>query len=194
MGSAARRGVRATRGRRSSPAGQTLVEFALVLLVFMLVTLGLLDGMRVIFYYSQIQEAARAGARWATVQVGRDVNGSPQWGTFNDPGNAPGVYTACHSAGCTYTPFGGTAASTGALSNTVVNAIGHTTTAVDLSQATINITTTIPATATEVLQVDSQLTNVPVTVTVQYPFTPILGMVFGGVTINLKGSSTMLHE
>lgn len=170
------------------------MEFALVLLVFMLVTLGLLDGMRVIFYYSQIQEAARAGARWATVQVGRDVNGSPQWGTFNDPGNAPGVYTACHSTGCTYTPVGGTAASTGALSNTVVNAVGHTTTAVDLSQATINITTTIPATATELLQVDSQLTNVPVTVTVQYPFTPILGMVFGGITIDLKGSSTMLHE
>src|SRR6266566_2595972 len=53
--------------------GQTLVEFAMVLTVFMLVTVGLLDGMRVIFYYSQVQEAAREGARWGAVQVARAV-------------------------------------------------------------------------------------------------------------------------
>jgi hypothetical protein len=38
------------------------------------------------------------------------------------------------------------------------------------------------------------LTNERVTVTVQYPFKPILGMVFGGATIRLQGSSSMLHE
>jgi hypothetical protein len=83
---------------------------------------------------------------------------------------------------------------TPAITNSIVGAATLATTAVNLSQATVTISTTIPPTATEPLQTSNLLTNVPVTVTVQYPFKPILGMVFGGVTINLKGTSVMLHE
>src|SRR5207248_6021829 len=86
-------------GRRPSAGetgarGQTLVEVAMVLTVFMLVTVGLIDGLRVIFYYSQIQEAAREGARWGSVQVARatDSAGTTPWGTFNVAGNANGTY------------------------------------------------------------------------------------------------------
>jgi hypothetical protein len=184
------------RGGHSAAGGQTLVEFALVLLVFMLVTVGLLDGLRVIFYYSQSQEAAREGARWGAVQVARAApDGTTPWGTFNTPGNAAGTYTACHRvSGCTYTAPGGSASSIAFPSNTVINAVTVATTAVDLRQATISISTTIPATATEVMPTDALLTNQRVTVTVHYPFKPILGMVFGGVTIPLQGSSSMLHE
>src|SRR5437763_15649624 len=92
-------------GRMAAPcasaAGQTLVEFALVLVVFMLVTVGLLDGMRVIFYYSQIQEAARLGARWGAVQVARaDPADSTQGvgGTFDNQGNKPGAYSDAYSS------------------------------------------------------------------------------------------------
>src|SRR5919199_2379287 len=97
----------------ASAKGQTLVEFALVLVVFMLVTVGMLDGMRVIFYYSQIQEAARLGARWGAVQVARAAPGDTTGtqgvgGTFYTPGdpaspfpgNTPGTYcdpTPCSS-------------------------------------------------------------------------------------------------
>lgn len=44
------------------------------------------------------------------------------------------------------------------------------------------------------LQDDNHIADQPVVVAVTYPFKPILGMVFGGITITLKGTSTMLHE
>jgi len=188
--------------------GQSLVEFALILPVFVLLTVGMLDGTRVIFYYSQIQEAARAGARWGSVQVARALplaapSGAPQtpWGTFATPGNAPGVYcdggpdTPCPT-GTTPSPLVADASivgATGGVTPTIVGAATHATT-VNLAQATITISTTIPSTATETLQTDGDLTNVPVRVVVTYPFKPLLGLVFGGVTIHLTGTSTMLHE
>jgi hypothetical protein len=184
------------RGGLRSQRGQTLVEFALVLMVFMLVTVGLIDGLRVIFYYSQIQEAAREGARWGAVQVARVVpGGTTPGGTFNTPGNAAGTYTTCDRvSACTYTAPGGSGSSIAFPSNSIINAVNLGTTAVDLRQATISISTTIPAMATEVTPTDALLTNQRVTVTVQYPFKPILGIVFGGVTIPLQGTSSMLHE
>jgi hypothetical protein len=181
---------------RHAAAGQTLVELALTLPLFALLTLGLLDGVRVIFYYSQIQEAAREGARWGAVQVARVApDGSIPGGTFNTPGNAAGTYTSCDRvSACTYTPPGGSAASIAFPSKTIINAVNLGTTAVDLRQATISISSTIPTTATEATPTNWLLTNQHVTVTVQYPFKPILGMVFGGVTIPLQGASSMLHE
>jgi hypothetical protein len=68
------------------------------------------------------------------------------------------------------------------------------TTAVNPSQVTISISTTAGLTQTvEVNDIDTDsFTNKPVTVTVTYPFTPILSMGLGAVT--LRGSSTVLHE
>ena len=63
--------------------------------------------------------------------------------------------------------------------------------AVDPSQVTISISTTAAITV-ETQDIDTMFTNQPVTVTVTYPFTPILSMGLGSVT--LRGSSTMLHE
>ena len=80
------------------------------------------------------------------------------------------------------------------MTDTILGATARPMTAANLSQATVTINTPISSTATEALQTDDQLTNNPVTVTVTYPFKPILGLVFGGVTITLKGSSAMLHE
>ncbi len=177
--------------RHASESGQTLVEFALVLVVFLMMTLGLLDGLRVIFYYSQIQEAARTGARWAAVQVAREVNGVTLWGTFGDQGNAANTYC---DAGCGANTITGHLKLADGVTDTILGATARPMTAANLSQATVTISTPISSTATEALQTDDQLTNNPVTVTVTYPFKPILGLVFGGVTITLKGSSAMLHE
>jgi hypothetical protein len=189
-------------GARRAPRGRTLVEFALVLTVFMVVTVGLIDGLRVIFYYSQVQEAAREGARWGSVQVARAVNGDPAqipWGTFAFRGNTPGTYcepTPCASGSGPFYSLTSyrTITATPAVTASIVGAASLASTAEDLKQATITISTTIPQTATEPIQTSNLLTNAPVTVTVQYPFKPILGMVFGGVTIKLKGTSVMLHE
>lgn len=175
----------------TAQSGQTLVEFALVLTVFMIMVVGLLDGMRVIFYYSQVQEAAREGARWASIQVARQVNGGTPWGTFGDTGNAPGSY--CQS-GCDFPLLSARTLNSAGITNTVVGAATVAATADDLRQSTITISTTIPTTATEALQTDDLLTNNPITITVTYPFKPIVGMAFGGITFNLRGSSVMLHE
>ena len=171
-----------------------MVEFALVLSVFMLLVVGLFDGLRLAFYYSEVQEAARAGARWGAVEVTRD--GPATWGDFTTPGNAP----VLNHPGNTELTFSGS----GAITPTIVGAVARKMAAADIRQATVSISTTIPISSStaggplqpteEISETSSLITNQPVTVTVQYPFKPILGLAFGGVTINLKGSSTTLHS
>jgi Flp pilus assembly protein TadG len=57
-----------TPGRR----GQAMVEFAIVLPIFILLLVGIIDGGRVIFANNQLAEIAREGARYGSVQ-GRSV-------------------------------------------------------------------------------------------------------------------------
>lgn len=47
--------------------GATVVEFALVLLIFLMFLLGILDFSRMLFTWNAANEAARAGARFAVV-------------------------------------------------------------------------------------------------------------------------------
>lgn len=56
------------RRRRRNPdrsRGQTLVEFALILPIFLLLTLGVVDGARIFSAYIAITNAAREGALYA---------------------------------------------------------------------------------------------------------------------------------
>lgn len=55
--------------RRSSGTGQTLVEFALVLPVFLLLLFGLLDVGRYVYMNSILSQAAREGARLAAAEA-----------------------------------------------------------------------------------------------------------------------------
>lgn len=48
-------------------SGATTVEFALVLLVFLMFTLGIVDFSRMLFTWNAATEATRAGARFAVV-------------------------------------------------------------------------------------------------------------------------------
>ena len=57
-----------TRLRRRNPErsrGQTLVEFALIMPVFLMMTLGVVDGARIFSAYISITNAAREGALYA---------------------------------------------------------------------------------------------------------------------------------
>lgn len=56
--------------RFTRPEGQTLVEFALVLPVFMLIVIGILDAGRAVYTNSTLSQAAREGARLAAVEAG----------------------------------------------------------------------------------------------------------------------------
>ncbi|MEX0630991.1 MAG: TadE/TadG family type IV pilus assembly protein [Chloroflexota bacterium] len=50
-----------------SSRGQTLVEFALILPVFVVILVGIFDGGRLVFAYNGVNNAAREGGREATV-------------------------------------------------------------------------------------------------------------------------------
>ena len=64
--------MRPTAMRRSA-RGQSMVEFALVLPLFLLLLFGLIDGGRLVYINNAVAEAAREGARWGSVQ-GRSQN------------------------------------------------------------------------------------------------------------------------
>ena len=69
--------------RRGRSPGQTLVEFALVLPVFLLLFFGVIDGGRAVYMNSVVSQAAREGARVAAVEAG--------WIGSSDPAcNTPG--------------------------------------------------------------------------------------------------------
>ncbi len=61
------------RGNRDRARGQSLVEFALVFPLFIVLLFGLIDLGRLAYINNAIAEAAREGARWGTVQ-GRSVS------------------------------------------------------------------------------------------------------------------------
>lgn len=52
---------------RASQRGATLIEFALVLLVFLTFLLGIIDFSRMLFTWNAATEATRLGARYAVV-------------------------------------------------------------------------------------------------------------------------------
>ena len=59
--------------KKRSSRGQSLVEFALILPLFMLIVLGIFDLGRVIYAYSALHNAAREGARYGAVHPCDDV-------------------------------------------------------------------------------------------------------------------------
>jgi Flp pilus assembly protein TadG len=59
--------------RRQRSAGQSLVEFALVVPGFLLLLFGLIDFGRIVYIQNAISEGAREGTRWGSVQ-GRSAN------------------------------------------------------------------------------------------------------------------------
>jgi hypothetical protein len=55
------------RNNRFMPRGQTMVEFALLLPVLLLLTIVIFDFGRAVYYYSTIHNAAREGARYGVI-------------------------------------------------------------------------------------------------------------------------------
>jgi hypothetical protein len=72
-------------GRRTAFRGQTLVEFALVLPLFVILVLAAFEGGRYVFYSEMLNHATREGARYAIINgansspcpSGPSIDGSP---------------------------------------------------------------------------------------------------------------------
>jgi hypothetical protein len=69
------------RGRRS--AGQTLVEFALIAPLFIVLLVGIIEGGRYVFYAEHLNNATREGARYQVVHGNR--SSAPTGPTSGDP-------------------------------------------------------------------------------------------------------------
>jgi len=84
--------------------GQAMVEFALVLPLFILLLVGLLDVGRLVFINNSVSEAAREGARWGAVQsrsvdaAGRDSIGRHVLGAITGV-PTPNVSVSCEKDG-----------------------------------------------------------------------------------------------
>ena len=74
----------ATRGRPRYQ-GQTLVEFALVLPIFLLLVFAVIDGGRYIFLSSTLSNAAREGARLGSVEAWWKGSSDASCGTAGGP-------------------------------------------------------------------------------------------------------------
>jgi Flp pilus assembly protein TadG len=55
-------------GQKRARAGQSLTELPIVLVLFLVVTFGIVDAGRVIFMYNTVSLAAREGVRYAVVR------------------------------------------------------------------------------------------------------------------------------
>jgi Flp pilus assembly protein TadG len=73
------------RSRRSAQRGQTLVEFALVFPIFLLLLFATVDAGRFIFALSAVSNAAREGARLGSVEASWMGSTDPSCGTAGGP-------------------------------------------------------------------------------------------------------------
>ena len=77
---------------RKITAGQSLIEFALVFPLFILLMMGLFDIGRAILYYSALNTAVREGTRVAIVQPDCDYR--------SDPGDCESGYLEAYPLNC----------------------------------------------------------------------------------------------
>jgi Flp pilus assembly protein TadG len=96
--------MRAIIRRRPDAKGQTLVEFALVVPIFVLVVLGLFDIGRAVFNYSTVANAARQAARVAVVNQDQDAirAAAKQAGTGLGLTDADITIAACADLDCPF--------------------------------------------------------------------------------------------
>ena len=65
--------------------GQTLVEFAIVIPLFLLVVLGLIDAARLVYMNTTVSQAAREGARVGSVESSYLGSSDPACGRLGGP-------------------------------------------------------------------------------------------------------------
>jgi Flp pilus assembly protein TadG len=160
--------------RRWRERGQTLVEFALVFPVFMVLLFGIIDGSRLVFTNSTLSQAAREGARQASVEA--------SW-----VGSSEG---SCNTTAGPVCP-----ATVDVLKADVIGAVNRMTTLGPVAGSNVFLScdaTTAPSGNWTGQTCSSRTTGNYVSVRVVssfVPITPIVGQILG--TITLSGSATM---
>ena len=78
--------------KRQTVSGQSLVEFALIFPLIILLLMGLFDIGRAVFYYSTLNTAVREGTRLAIIQ--------PDCDYMSNPGECDGGYLETYPLDC----------------------------------------------------------------------------------------------
>ncbi|HEX8940083.1 MAG TPA: TadE family protein [Candidatus Limnocylindrales bacterium] len=168
--------VRARSRRR--PPGQSLVEFALIVPIFLILVFGVIDAGRFVYMNSVLSQAAREGARLAAVEaywVGHTDTACNQPGGPVCPADIAALKSdALAAANRMVSPFGSISASRIYLS---CDAVGSAPTG----------TWTGVSCASSFPNSDAVSVRVELTWT---PLTPIVGQYLGSRTIS--GSATMV--
>jgi len=160
--------VSAGRKVQKQDRGQSLVEFALVAPVLLVILLGVVDLGRAIYYYNTLSNLAREGARAGIV-----LQTSDEW---NQPGNLPDALNSI--------TYSGISSYTG--TNSIAGKIASEAVIFDLSKVTVKIEATMGK---------SNYAALPLTVTVQYPFDLLYAnWIAASPTITMTGQATMRIE
>jgi hypothetical protein len=196
--------------------GQAMIEFSLILLVFLMLTVGLIDAGRSIFLYNEIASIARFGARWGSV-VGGTCNaplglsnsdwcnqlGTHSGNFWSQAGNVPiqSMGTPCPSYTAGNTDYYTASSYSSSTTTTIVGAVANRFDSdansssffhqlfgpgVDLSQLHVCVATT-NATTTPPEPGDT------VTISVAYPFTPA-GKLLGTGSVNITATAQYVIE
>jgi hypothetical protein len=145
-----------------SRAAQATVEFALFSLVFIPFALGGIEIGRGVWYYNQLSQLSREGVRWIIVTTADSST------DYLRVGNTPGTYSVA-TCGCD--------------PDTAVGWIGRKDVGIPRDRLTVEI-------QREALGVYTW--GIPVTVTVRYPYQPIVASFLNiPATINLRAATTM---
>ena len=153
-----------SRPARCRSAGQSMVEFALILPIFMMLIFGALDLGRAIFYQSMVNNAARDGARYA----------------ITNPADT------CSSGTCGTTTYAKTSVSGFGSQMSVCSAYFYSSAVLGSSGTTVP--PPCPDTNT------TSATYGYVTVVVSIPFQPITGFFGKSWTVTLSSQSTMMFS
>jgi hypothetical protein len=160
------RGVGA--GRR---VGQGTVEFALVSLAFIPMVLGTIEIGRGVWYYNQLSQLAREGARWVIV-TSIEPNPSSPVRAWNQHGNKPLTGGAAYTVGACACP------------GTAVDWIGRQDVGIPTSDLRVKIERPDP--------LGVVTWGVPVTITVEHDYHPVVTRFINvPVTIPLRARTTM---
>lgn len=98
-----RTAIRRTGGFRKNEAGQALVEFALVVPLFLILVLGIVEFARAWNIYEVLTDAGREGARRAVVEY-QNISDSDVKATIQEAGNRIGI--TIEDSDITMTGFG----------------------------------------------------------------------------------------
>ena len=158
------------------PHGQALVEFALVIPIFLLMLFGLIDVARLVYLNSTLSQAAREGARVGSVEASYRGSHDPACGSLGGPvcpaNDSALVSDIRDGANRMMTPFG----TVGSVYISCVAATGSPPTGSWTSSNTCSSSS------------PGSVISVRVIVNFQ-PITPVLGQMLGAT---LSGSASMV--